>query len=108
MGPRAGRKASLTDGSWFVKARSGQSLHLLYNILHAQQGTLATQKRQGLKEPGAHGTTGRDEAQRVDQVPCPLLFLGGETSDGLLDAFLRPLRQGPQPFEKFRERLPDE
>src|SRR5215210_393746 len=108
MGPRPGRKASLTDGSRFVKElESGQSLHLLYGLLQAQQGTLVAQTRQGLEEPGAHGTTGRDEAQRVDQVSRTLLFLGGEAPDGFLDAFLRPLRQGPQPFEEFRKGLPD-
>jgi hypothetical protein len=83
-------------------------LHLLYGLFKPQQGALAAKERQGLEEAGAYGAPGRGEAEGVYEVARSLLFLGGETSNGLLGGFFRPLREGPQAFQELREGFSDE
>src|SRR5215210_3389627 len=88
--------------------RLRELLHLLEDVLDPYEAALASKKLHGLEEPGAHCAPGRGEAQRVDEVPRPLLLLGSQPSHALLDRLLRPLRQGFEPLFEFREVLPDE
>src|SRR5919107_881275 len=95
-------KGSLTRGS------GRQALYLLDHVPRPEQAPISPQELHSLEEAGADGAPGDGEAQGVDEVARPLLFLRGEAPHGFLDRLFRPLRKCFQASDELGKVLPGE
>src|SRR5215211_6698688 len=113
MGPcrEAGRfypTAAASSKGLLVRRSGRHALHLLDYVPCPEQAAIPPQKLHGLEEAGADGASGDGEAQGVDEVARPLLFLRGEAPYGFLDRLFRPLRKCFEASDELGKVLPGE